>query len=449
MDDEKLQNGSSICFDGMDYLIHHQLGTGGQGEVWLAESAGKCYAVKWYFPHTATQRQCLALEKLVARGSPDSRFLWPISLGRRAGSPIFGYLMDFRQQRFREAADMMLGKFVPHRKPLALACAQVADCLFHLHTRGLCYGDVSYNNVAFDPETGEVRIFDNDNVRIDSWGCKNGEASNHGVADGTPGFMAPEIVRGLAKPNKETDKFSLAVLLFYMLLMHHPFEGKLLDEIPGWDPEKDLKIFGQPAPFIFHPTDDSNALPEDGAGVELRWSLLPTFLRNRFIESFVKSVNDPGRRVVELVWRDDLLKLHDCVLPCRHCASENFFDRDLLRPGAPYPGACWKCQKPIPTPMRLGLERGQHKRVVPLSAATKLYPVHIADEEDWSFGPPQAEVTAHPANPARQGLLNRSESSWLCTKPDGSMRDVKPGQVMAIENNSRVQFGRVTGIFRI
>ena len=37
--------------------------------------------------------------------------------------------------------------------------------------------------------------------------------------------MAPEIVRGQAKASTETDLFSLAVLLFYMLFMHHPLEG--------------------------------------------------------------------------------------------------------------------------------------------------------------------------------------------------------------------------------
>ena len=38
--------------------------------------------------------------------------------------------------------------------------------------------------------------------------------------------MAPEIVTGKAKPSRNTDLFSLAVLLFYMFMLNHPLEGK-------------------------------------------------------------------------------------------------------------------------------------------------------------------------------------------------------------------------------
>jgi serine/threonine protein kinase len=37
--------------------------------------------------------------------------------------------------------------------------------------------------------------------------------------------MAPELLLSDV-PSRQTDLFSLAVLLFYMLLVHHPLEGK-------------------------------------------------------------------------------------------------------------------------------------------------------------------------------------------------------------------------------
>ena len=71
----------------------------------------------------------------------------------------------------------------------------------------------------FDPDTGDVLICDNDNVSAN--GIDNSSVY------GTPRFMAPEIVMGQAKPSRNTDLYSLAVLLFYMFMMGHPLEGKL------------------------------------------------------------------------------------------------------------------------------------------------------------------------------------------------------------------------------
>ena len=47
--------------------------------------------------------------------------------------------------------------------------------------------------------------------------------------------MAPEIVRGEAAPNAQTDLFSLAVLLFYMFVNHHPLEGEQEAQIRALD----------------------------------------------------------------------------------------------------------------------------------------------------------------------------------------------------------------------
>jgi serine/threonine protein kinase len=43
---------------------------------------------------------------------------------------------------------------------------------------------------------------------------------------GTDRFMAPEIVRGEALPSVKTDPYSLSVLLFYLLMVHHPLAGR-------------------------------------------------------------------------------------------------------------------------------------------------------------------------------------------------------------------------------
>jgi serine/threonine protein kinase len=116
---------------------------------------------------------------------------------------------------------------------------------------GLCYRDISFGNVFFDPDTGEVLICDNDNVAVDGEG-------KIGVL-GTPRFMAPEIVRGEALPSMHTDVFSLAVLLFYMLIMHHPLEGKRELAIKCLDLPAMNKLYGTDPLFIYDPDDDSGS----------------------------------------------------------------------------------------------------------------------------------------------------------------------------------------------
>ena len=92
----------------------------------------------------------------------------------------------------------------------------LADKFLQLHAKGLCYRDISQNNVFFDPANGDILICDNDNVAVDG--------NVTGVL-GTARFMAPEVALGKTLPTTQTDLYSLAVLLFYILFNHHPFDG--------------------------------------------------------------------------------------------------------------------------------------------------------------------------------------------------------------------------------
>ena len=131
----------------------------------------------------------------------------------------------------------------------------------------------------FDPDTGDVLICDNDNVSAN--GIDNSSVY------GTPRFMAPEIVMGQAKPSRNTDLYSLAVLLFYMFMMGHPLEGKLEAEIKCMDIHAMNKLYGKNPIFIYDPNDKSNR-PVKGYqdNVIIYWELYPQVIRDLFIKSF-------------------------------------------------------------------------------------------------------------------------------------------------------------------
>lgn len=87
-----------------------------------------------------------------------------------------------------------------------------------LHSLGLCSRDISFGKLLMDPQSKVVAIFDHDNEPVD------GETFS-GVL-GTPRFLAPEILTDGAKPTIQTDLYSLAVLLFCLLVAHRPLEGR-------------------------------------------------------------------------------------------------------------------------------------------------------------------------------------------------------------------------------
>ena len=206
--DGQLKVGTTLISESLQrYKVISLLGAGGQGEVYDIECNGKHYALKWYFKHTATEAQKAILNNLVEKGAPDSSFLWPQDLIFKTPGESFGYIMPLRPKNYKSIVDMMKRRAEPSFYALCRAAYNLTNGYQKLHAMGYSYRDISFGNLFFDPDNGDVLICDNDNV------AANG-IDNSSVY-GTPRFMAPEIVVGKAKPSRNTDLFSLAVLLFY------------------------------------------------------------------------------------------------------------------------------------------------------------------------------------------------------------------------------------------
>ena len=418
-------------------VVEAFLGGGGQGEVYRAQVGGESVALKWYLPHAATPTQRGALEALIKTGAPTARFLWPRELVSSADSPGFGYVMPLRAARFKGIVDLMKRRIEPSFRALATAGLELSDSYLQLHARGLCYRDISFGNVFFDPDSGEVLICDNDNVGVD------GE-TRAGVL-GTPRFMAPEVVRGDALPSTETDLFRLSVLLFYMLLVHHPLEGKREAEIRCLDLAAMQQLYGSNALFIFDPQDDSNRpLPGCHDNALAFWPLYPTFMRDLFTRAFTAGLRDPKHgRVRESEWRAAMVRLRDSIVYCHACAAECFYDPDALRATGSGP-VCWSCATAVQLPARIRVGRS----VVMLNHDGALFPHHLDDARRYDFSRPAAAVTRHPSDPQRWGLKNLSEEKWVVVGA-GSIAEVPPGRSLTLATGTRIHFGRAEGEIRV
>jgi len=432
----------------LDCVVGEFLGSGGQGEVyraWVRNGAvSQSLALKWYFPEWSTRQQWSDLAWLTEQAPPSAAFLWPIDMAvatvtQHASS--FGYVMPLRPRSYRGCVEIVSGRLDISFSSLLRACMRLADAFLSLHAKGLCYRDISFGNAFVEPTSGDVLICDNDNVAINLQGSA-------GIR-GTDRFMAPEIVRGETTPSVATDLYSLAVLLFYLLMVSHPLEGQRMLQGDVFGREEAAELYGWHPLFVFDPVDASNAPDQDRhRNAWVYWPLYPLMLRDLFVRAFTDGLRDPdGGRVREGEWRDSLARLLDLLIRC-HCGAEIFVEPD----GRPVAGACWSCASPPIEAGRLPmlvLDPDGERHVVALDAGRRLYAHHLRGRR-YDYREVGAEVVRHPVAPDVIGLRNLSADPWIVTAGGGASGApetmVFPGRSVTIASGTHIDFGPVCGV---
>lgn len=398
------------------------LGAGGQGEVYRARLGDEARALKLYYLQTGTPELRQGIERLVERGAPSEAFLWPQRLVVEHTSGRFGYLMPLREARFASTEDIMARRITPPFTALVRAAIGLTDAFLALHARGFCYRDISFGNLFIDPKTGDVRICDNDNV-----GLSNTKAT----VLGTPRFMAPEVVRREAQPSEDTDRYSLSVMLFYLLMGGHPLDGQQEANIRCLDRFAIDRLYGTQPVYIFDPTDTSNRPVPGLHGNPIAFHPnYPKALRAAFERAFTEGLRTPKRRLRESEWRGVLLSTLDALGRCPTCRAEGFYAPDET------PSACWRCRRARPSPMRLDFGSGS----VVIQPGTALGPRHT-DAQPTIIDPPTGLVVERPDRPGVLGLRNLTNRTWTVLRPDGRLDDVPPGKHAPLDPGNKLTFG--------
>jgi len=257
---------------------------------------------------------------------------------------------------------------------------------------------------------------------------------------GSPRFMAPEIIAGLSRACAVTDLHSLAVILFYFFMIHHPLEGRREREITCLDVAAMKELYGDAALFVFDPKQGANR-PAPGVhnNATLFWNMYPGYVRDIFTRAFTEGLRDPSARVKAGDWRTVLLRMRDQIFYCHKCAAENFLTNEGDLPAAEQP--CWACgEVPIP-PMRLRL--GAHSVV--LNQDTLLYAHHLDSHRRNDYSEVMAEMVPHPKKPDVWGLKNVSQQAWTSVSPAGTTVEVAPGRSVSLVPDLRIRFGNIEG----
>jgi serine/threonine protein kinase len=424
---------------GIELEVIKKLGEGTQGEVYLVEGPDGYQAVKWYKSEQATAEQRAAVLYLVRTGPPfgaaGKRFIWPRDLVTRTGSAQFGYLMNrIDTRRFAELGECWAHiKPVPNFSALCEISYQLANSYRALHLSGHCYRDISAGNLMFDPVTGDILICDNDNVGVNR--------QSRSQVWGTMEYMAPEIIRGEKDPSTQTDLHSLAVLLFYLWVWHHPFHGEMEYRFHCWDIPAKKKVYGESPVFVFDPHNASNNLPKDPdyTTARERWEYCPRDVRETFIRAFTDGLKDPDRRVTEGEWQTLFSRMKDSIMICPHCHAENFLG------GTGESISCWHCHNLLPFPPVVVIRRTGGEIRLSLSLGTTIRRRHITTSSQQEDG---AEIIGtivpHPAIAGAAGIRNNTSFPWQCTFPGGSTADVPPGRAVPLNPGSMIRVEGVT-----
>jgi len=220
------------------YQIVAFLAAGGMGEVYRARDSriGRDVAVKVLPPGIAADPERLRRFEQEARATGalnHPNILTIYDVGVDEGAPYVVYeLLEGETLR-----DRLGGGALSRRKALEYA-RQIATGLAAAHGRGITHRDLKPENL-FLTRDGRIKILDFGLAKLTlPEGSADEDASlatlsphrGPGRIFGTPGYMAPEQLRG-AVVDHRSDLFNMGAILYEMLTGQRPFQGSSTSEV--------------------------------------------------------------------------------------------------------------------------------------------------------------------------------------------------------------------------
>ncbi len=229
------------------YRLLRELGRGGMGAiVWQAhdEAFDRVVALKVLAEGMATSTQ--EIERFERESQSAGKLVHPHIVrvyedGRTEHTRWFAMELidghDLGTELRAQAAERLADAPAPILPPFAEAgyvravaalCADVAEALEFAHRHSVLHRDIKPRNLLLD-RSGHVFVADFGLARD----ARFGTISQSDAILGTPHYMSPEQARVLAAPRVDhrTDIYSLGVVLYELLTLHRPFDGRSSEEI--------------------------------------------------------------------------------------------------------------------------------------------------------------------------------------------------------------------------
>jgi len=210
-----------------EYEIHHELGRGGMGSVFLAREIGldRLVAIKVLPPTLMFD------EGLITRFKREARMvaklhhpnIIPVYRVHHTQNLAF-YTMHFVPGR--SVSEIMSSKRVLSLAEVERIMREASAGLGYAHKRGVIHRDVKPANILVDAE-GHVHLTD---FGIAKALMGNTQLTETGAVIGTPQYMAPEQCEAKMVDGR-ADQYSLAVVGYQLLTGRPPFESDSMKEL--------------------------------------------------------------------------------------------------------------------------------------------------------------------------------------------------------------------------
>ena len=217
------------------YEIRSQIGSGGMGDVYLADDTklGRKVAIK--FLHEKFSKDEGLLNRFIQEAKAASALNHP--------NILTVYEIGEHDGKHYISAEYIDGKTLRERMKQRLTfdetlsiMVQTAEALSAAHQAGIVHRDIKPENIMVRSD-GYVKVLDFGLAKLTEINHIDGEEqtkklvkTNPGVVMGTVSYMSPEQARG-KNTDARSDVFSFGIVLYEMLTGKVPFSGETMTDI--------------------------------------------------------------------------------------------------------------------------------------------------------------------------------------------------------------------------
>lgn len=245
------------------YRILEKLGSGGMGDVYLAEDprlhrkvALKTLAGSWSQAAGARQRLLREARAAARLNHPNIAAIYDVIETADSAHIVMEYVEG-------EPLSHRLARGPLPPEQVTDVAVQLCDAIAAAHAHGVIHGDLKPGNVLLTRD-GKAKVLDFGLAKAPA-GPGTAAAAGDPTLDadghllGTPAYMAPEQLRR-QKVDQRTDLYSLGVMLFELLTAQRPFKGEDVLQLG-------IAILNDPTPS---PAQAQPAVPPDLSAIVSR-----------------------------------------------------------------------------------------------------------------------------------------------------------------------------------